>query len=279
MVEPGSQSRLGALLERPRFEVIPLKNVHAAVGHLPDQATVTVTASPSKGMGPTVDLAVELARSGFDVIPHISAKLTGSRAELESILERTAEAAITEAFVVGGDGEARGPFADGLALLEAMESVGHGFERIGVPGYPEGHPTIPGDVLDRALDDKAPYASAVTTQLCFDAATLGDWITGQRAAGMELPLYIGIAGVGEVRKLVAIAARIGVGDSRRFLSATSGLLGRLVRPGGYAPDGLLTALADLPEEPLSEVSGFHIYTFNQIETTERWRREFRAAVG
>ncbi|MGD2043206.1 MAG: methylenetetrahydrofolate reductase, partial [Acidimicrobiia bacterium] len=126
-------------LSSPKYELIPLKNVLDQSAFLPDGATVSVTASPQKGMTATVDLTVELKERGFDAIPHISARLTSDRTELAGILERLDEARIHQAFVVGGDAEEHGEFFDGLALLAAMEEMGHGLTEIGIPGYPEGH--------------------------------------------------------------------------------------------------------------------------------------------
>lgn len=272
------RERLASLLLRPKYELIPLKNVMDQIAHLPEDAIVTVTASPAKGMKATVELAIALTDRGFQVIPHLSARLTKDHQELEWILGEIGATDISEAFVVGGDEEEAGAFPDGLSLLEAMEDIGHPFERIGVPGYPEGHPFISDEALQQALEAKSRYSSSVTTQMCFDDEALSKWIGEQRGLGLELPVYLGIPGVAEVRKLFGIAARIGVGDSRRFLSANTGLLGRLVRPGGYAPDELLASLSSTWTDPAAKVAGVHIYTFNQVETTERWRAEFLAVL-
>ena len=40
---------------------------------------------------------------------------------------------------------------------------------IGVPCYPQGHPTIPDETLLAALTAKAPLVDYMTTQMCFDA--------------------------------------------------------------------------------------------------------------
>lgn len=267
------RTSLVSLLQNPTYEVIPLKNAMVAATHLPERSTVSVTASPSKGMAATMALAAELAGRGFRVIPHLSARLTESHVELEKVIDASNDAGITEAFVVGGDAAVAGPFPDGLSLLEAMADLGHPFTRIGIPGYPEGHPDIPDDSLDQALENKAPYAAWVTTQMCFSDRAVATWVRDQRRRGIDLPVVIGLPGVAEVRKLLSIATRIGVGDSARFLSSHSGL-GKLVRPGGYAPDELLTALAPLYTEPGAGIAGLHVYTFNQVETTERWRKTF-----
>ena len=64
------------LLRSPRFEVFPAGGVEDAVGEwLPAGRTVTVTASPAKGLDATLDLTERLAGRGYRVVPHISARL------------------------------------------------------------------------------------------------------------------------------------------------------------------------------------------------------------
>jgi len=100
----------------------------------------------------------------------------------------------------------------------------------------------------------------------------------RRAAGLTLPVTIGVPGVAELHKLIEISARIGVRDSRRFASKNTALVGRILRPGGYRPDGLLAGLTPLLLDPLADVRGLHLYTFNQVETTEEWRRAYLAGL-
>jgi methylenetetrahydrofolate reductase (NADPH) len=168
------------VLDRPKYELIPLKNVLDQADRLPAGATVSVTASPQKGMAATVDLAVELARRGFDPIPHISARLTSDRSELAGILDRLDTAGIRKAFVVGGDSEEYGEFFDGLALLTAMTEIGHSLAEIGVPGYPEGHHIVDLPTIEQALEDKLPFASYVTSQMCFVPEAIATWVRGLR---------------------------------------------------------------------------------------------------
>jgi len=268
-----------AALQHPKYELIPLKNVLEQSGFLPDGAVVSVTASPAKGMMATVDLAIELKSRGFDAIPHLSARLTADKAELEGILGALDRAGITKAFVVGGDVPDHGEFFDGLALLTAMEEIGHGLTEIGIPGYPEGHHIVDVATISKALQDKTPYASYVTTQMCFTPDAISEWVKEIRASGIGLGVYIGIPGVAELAKLITLSLRIGVGASARFLSKNKSLAGRLVRPGGYAPDNLVLGLAPLLADPVAAVLGFHVYTFNRVETTEEWRHDMLEALG
>ncbi len=270
-----ARAALAAAVGDPLFELVPLKNVGPQSAFLPPGATVSVTASPTKAMDATIELAESLAARGFVVVPHLSAHMVRDRAHLAEILRRCDGAGITRAFVVGGDSEHPGEFRDGLSLLRAMADLGHHFDELGVPCYPQGHPVIPDDVLLKALVDKAPFVQSMTTQLCFDASAIGRWVAARRADGIELPVIVGIPGVAEPQKLLSIAARIGVKDTKRFVMKNTGFVLRMVRSGGfYKPDGLLDDLAPLFADRAAGVGGIHLYTFNQVEATEAWRRPF-----
>lgn len=266
------------VLEHPKYELIPLKNVLDQSQHLPEGAVVSVTASPQKGMMGTIDLTLELMDRGFDAIPHLSARLTKDRPELEAILKRLDDSGVRKAFVVGGDVEDPGEFFDGLALLTAMEEIGHGMTEIGIPGYPEGHHIVDVPTITKALLDKLPYASYVTSQMCFVPDAIDDWVRELRESGVGIAVYLGIPGVAELTKLISLSMRIGVGPSARFLSKNKSLAGRLVRPGGYSPDDLIVGLAPLLADPVANIHGFHVYTFNRVETTEAWRKEMLDAL-
>jgi len=259
------------VLANPIFELIPLKNVIADASHLPQGATVSVTASPAKGMEATMDLCEELSEMGFDVVPHLSARLTEDRQELETILERSRSLQMTRAFVVGGDAADPGEFLDGYSLLSAMQEIGHPFSEIGIPSYPEGHAEIPDDALDQALLDKQPFADSMTTQMCFSGEAIEGWAKRQRAAGVTLPLILGMPGVADRMRLLKISARIGVGDSLRFLRKNTGAAAKFVMPGGYNPAELLEEVGSTLDDPEMDVTGVHVYTFNSCEATEEWR--------
>ena len=79
-------SGLEALLTSPRFEVIPGKGTEQAVAEwVPAGMTVTVTASPVKGLEPTIELAEKLAGRGYRVVPHLAARSVASDAHLAEI--------------------------------------------------------------------------------------------------------------------------------------------------------------------------------------------------
>ena len=273
------RAALARVLTAPTFELIPLKNVQEAAAELPPGSTVSVTASPAKGIEATVELTIDLQGQGFHAIPHLSARMVRDRGHLAELLARLREAGIDRAFVVGGDADDPGEFLDGLSLLRAMAEAGGGPSEIGVPCYPQGHTDIPDAALLQALRDKAPFASYMTTQLCFNAGAIATFLAARRAEGIELPVKIGIPGVAEAQKLLAISARIGVRDTKRFLMKNSRFVGQLLTSAGiYRPTRLLEQLAPVIVDPVAHVIDLHVYTFNQVTSTEAWRAEFLASL-
>ena len=276
----GERRALARVLASPTFELVPLKNALVVADHLPARATVSVTASPAKGIEATVELSVALEVAGFRAVPHLAARQVRNRAHLRTLLGRLRDGGIDRAFVVGGDAQEPGDYADGLSLLLAIADLGIGPREIGIGCYPQGHPVIPDEVLLGALRDKAPFASYMTTQLCFDAPAIARFIAARRAEGISLPVKLGIPGVAEVAKLMAITARIGVRDTRRFLMKNSRFVGQLLTSGGvYRPTDLLETLAPLIAEPWAAgIIDLHLYTFNQVASTETWRRDLLATL-
>ena len=256
---------------------MPLKNAIDKAAHLPPGATVSVTASPAKGLEATVALSEQLQAAGFRAVPHVSARMVRDRQHLCDLVAWLEGAGVRRAFVVGGDEKEPGDYPDGLSLLREMAEIGHPLDEIGIPCYPEGHAFIADGALLEALRAKAPFASYMTTQLCFDPSAIDSWIRARRAEDISLPVHIGIPGVAEPHKLLAIAARIGVADTHRFLSKNVRFVARLLRSGGfYKPDGLLDGLGPTVADPAAEVVDLHLYTFNAVDATERWRKDYLA---
>lgn len=270
------ETPLVRLLQDPRFELVPVRDAWQHAVHLPPGARVTVTVSPRRGLDPTLDLAGHLAAHGFRVAPHLGARLVRHEAHLKEIVRRLARADIKDLFVVAGDASRpAGKFSSSVELLSALASLGHPFERIGIAGYPGGHPFLDEDTLLRALEAKQPFASYIVTQLCFDPPAIAGWLVRMRRHGITLPAYVGVPGAAEMSKLFRISIRIGVGDSIRFLRKTSGASGFLRRWLGsdrFPPEEIVQAIAPYVDDPTCKIEGLHIYTFNQVASTEGWRR-------
>ena len=84
----------------------------------------------------------------------------------------------------------------------------------------------------------------------------------------------------EPGRLLAIASRIGVADTHRFLVKNTRFIARLLRSGGfYRPDGLLQALAPLIADETARIVDLHMYTFNAVAEFEVWRRRYLERLG
>jgi methylenetetrahydrofolate reductase (NADPH) len=263
---------LGAAAATMGYEVLPLKGVREKVlESVPPTVPLTITASPRKGLAATVELAARLTEDGYQVVPHLSARLTRDRLELTAVLAQLAEAGIRGLFVIGGDGEPRGAYSCALELLSDIHESGYQFDDIGIAGYPEGHALIDDQDLVRALAAKAPLAHHITTQMCFDPERIRAWASALPAQGVNLPVRVGVPGAVARQKLVRISASIGLGDSARFLRKQQQLLWRFFLPGGYDSGSILRRL-DLPVATAANITGFHVFTFNDLSGTERWRQ-------
>ena len=266
---------LAVSLLRPRFEIIPLKGVEEQLAHLPREAVVTVTASPTKGMEATLELTERVAALGQRAVPHLSARMFTGRDQLESVLARLVASGIREVFVVAGDlAEPQGPYEGAAELLEEMDGLGVRFDRVGITGYPEGHAFIPDRTTIEAMTRKVPYATHIVSQICYDPELIRGWIHALRARGVQLPIFIGLPGVVDRARLLRVSMRVGLGDSVRFLSKQGEVATRML--SGYRPDELIDSLSDLVDDPRHGVAGWHLFTFNEVERTERWRRQMLA---
>ncbi|PSP20516.1 methylenetetrahydrofolate reductase [Halobacteriales archaeon QH_10_65_19] len=265
------------LLADPRFELMPFDSIEKQVSHLPDDATITITASPSLGLEDTVTWAENLAEDGYEVIPHIAARYVESEDHLDEIANRLDAAGVTAMFVPGGDREEPvGEFDSAYQLLTSLDDLGHEFDDIGITGYPEGHQFLDNEELAESMEQKAPYATYIATQICYDPEAIVDWIDLIRdERGIDLPVDVGIPGVMKYQRLIGISRKVGVGDSVRFLQKTTGILGFLREfigsRGKYEPDDLIDGLAPYTDDPHYNIRGLHIYTFNQVPDTEAWR--------
>lgn len=273
-------SQLVDLVHHISYEVMPFKNTERDVlDSVPTEVPLTVTVTEVKGIDATLDLTERLTRHGYAVSPHLPARQFVDERHVADVVARLRESHIRSVFVVGGDApEPAGAFQDAYALLRAMEENDHPFEEVGIGGYPEGHAAIPQDALELALRQKAPLATRILTQICFDATTTANWAVGIAQSGVGLPVYVGMPGPVNRQKLMRISAGIGLGQSARFLRKQQSLLWRFLLPGGYDPTKLVKRLGTAVPKSDGDIRGLHIFTFNELRQTELWRQRLLSAV-
>jgi methylenetetrahydrofolate reductase (NADPH) len=270
----GSDGTLGGAFDDVSYEVLPFRETEQkVVAHVAVTTPLTVTASPTRGIEPTVSVAERLAGHGYRVTPHLAARMIADDAHLGEIVGRLKNAGVDSALVIGGDSmDPVGRYADAQALLVALDTIGHHFAEIGIGGYPEGHAFIPDQVLTEALREKSRLASYIATQICFDATKIVEWARALKRRGIELPVRVGVPGAVSRRKLLRISLTVSVGDSVRFLQKQQSMFWRFLMPRGYKPNKLIRGLVPHLGAADNNLQGFNIFTFNDLETTERWRR-------
>jgi methylenetetrahydrofolate reductase (NADPH) len=267
-----STTTLRTLVSGMRFEVLPLQGALARASRLPPGSQIAITADPDQGMEPTIELAVALAQAGFDVIPHLAAQMISDRADLVGVVERLEAVGIDSALVVGGVSDTPGEYSTAHELLEAIVDLDGPLQVFGIGGYPEGHHVIPDAAIDEAMEDKAPRAAWITTQICFDVERLEEWIRRQQAAGINVPIWVGVPGVADLTGLMSLGMRIGAGRSLDFMFQHPRLVTRLLRPGGRKASQLVQQIGELATDPELNIAGLHVFTYNQIRAAQRWRQ-------
>jgi methylenetetrahydrofolate reductase (NADPH) len=262
-------------LKRPRYEILPLDGIADEVAeHVPRGVKLTVTASPRLGLDATLGLAERLSAAGYAVAPHVSARLVRDTAHLQDLARRLRSAGVDDLFVIAGDpSEPAGEFERAAALLGVMGELRDRFSEIGISGYPESHHVISDEDTIEAMFEKEPMATYIVSQICFEADVIATWVRRVRDRGTFLPIWIGIPGAVDNRRLFQISRKIGLGESARFLRAHRGWVRRLALPRVYRSTALVKQLAPLIADPGARIAGFHIYTFNELERTEEWRRQ------
>ncbi len=271
------------LVESMHYEIMPTDKVGDQIALLPPHRTVSVTCSPKKGIDATLELSRRVLVAGHTPIPHLAARMVESASHARRIVSWFETNSVRNVFVIGGDAEfvADRPYPTATSLMEALCNAEVGLERIGSAAYPDGHATIPSDVLKRelsireALLSDARVSGWFSTQMCFDAELLVSWLQETRSGGISLPIHLGIPGAIDTTKLLTMGMRLGIGASLRYLSKNRSSVSRLVSPGGYDPMELLDTVA--PATGLLGIEALHVFTFNQVASTNDWRAKILAS--
>jgi methylenetetrahydrofolate reductase (NADPH) len=247
---------------------------------LPGGTPVYVNHLPRHRLLDTVPTLVAVRKAGLEPVPHIAARRIKDRVELRSFLERaTGEAGVQKALILGGDEpEAVGPYADGASLLREDLLTGCGLREVGLPGYPEGHPSIPAAVLERAFADKLMLAAAhglgtyVVTQFSFAPGRVVDYCARMARNAPGIPIYVGLAGPTNPVALLRFAQRCGVSASLRALGTQGMNAVRLVTHTD--PADQLAAIAHYcAAHSACNVVGVHLFTFGGVNAAVGWMNQ------
>jgi methylenetetrahydrofolate reductase (NADPH) len=244
---------------------------------LPAGTPVYVNHLPRHRLRDTLPTLIAVREAGLEPVPHIAARRIESSAEIEAFLKRAVrDAGVQKALVIGGDEtEARGPYADGAALIRDGLLAASGLREIALPGYPEGHPRIPRAALERDLAERLELLSAqrlgayVVTQFSFAPARVVEYCAGLARSAPGVSVYVGLAGPTDALALLRFAQRCGVSASLRALRAQGLDAVRLVTHTD--PSDQLAAIARYCSARADcNVVGVHLFTFGGVAAAARW---------
>ncbi len=245
----------------------------AALALLGRGTRVYISAVPTRPSEEVLGAAIRLRAAGLEPVPHVAVRNFPSADAFDDFLARlNGEAEVRRALVIAGDRVECGPFRRALDAIDSGVLRRRGIRSIGIAGYPDGHPRIGPNELNRALAEKIAAAEAtgltveIVTQFCFDARAMLDYVARLRAFGIEHPLRIGLAGPTSISALLRYASRCGVRASAQALARRSGLLRQMFAL--TVPDDLVRALAEAAPAHVAA----HFFSFGGVPSTARWAR-------
>lgn len=214
---------------------------------------------------------------GYVAVPHFASRRLSTHAALEHRISMlTSEAGVEDVLVIGGGLEQQaGDFGSTMEVIDTGLFDRYGIKKMGVAGHPEGSPDFDDAVAEEALKLKKAFAERtgievrVVTQFGFDAAKIIQWTDGLAAAGIDLPVHLGVAGPAKLTTLVKFAAMCGVGNSLDFLKKRASAITALV--SGFDPDEIVNPIE---QHALANTTGaikqIHVFPFGGMKKSTEW---------
>ncbi len=251
---------------------------------IPTETPIAVTYLPGEEVDARVAATIAVRELGFEPMPHFSARRITSEDDFEAYLKAVVEkAGVRRCFIVAGDPpEAQGPYSDTMSLIATGAFERSGIQAIGIGGHPEGHPNMSEAECWAVLEAKVHeierrgMAPLVVTQFGFDPDAFLGWLKALRARGITCPVRIGIPGPAGIKRLLAFAARCGVGASASVMKKYGVSITNLLGTAG--PDKLVDAFARGLGEEHGRVR-LHFYPFGGLTKTLEWINDYNRRNG
>ena len=223
---------------------------------LPELKDVYITFLPGGDFKDTATKSGELVQKGYNPIPHIPARSIENDNHLKEYINMCKDLGVKQCLVIGGSRDPVGKFDSSIQLLETGFFDGL---KIGIAGHPEGSPDISDAELEKAMQDKKPYADYIVTQWLLDPDPIIDFISKQ-----SVPVHVGITGPLKITSLIKFANIVGAKNSINFLKSNFTKALDLMKPKD--PNEIIGKLKDHSDN-------FHIYTFGGLKETNKWLME------
>ena len=285
-VENGTTPEMEAFLKGYSIEVMPrtAEKVEDFRALLAPGTRVYIAHIEGTPIEEMVATAKRLADDGYPVMPHFPARIIKDAATLADWIARyQGEAGVDQALLLaGGVNQPHGDFHSSMQMMETGLFDKAGFKRLHVAGHPEGNKDIDPnggmknveDALrwKQAFSERTDAKMALATQFAFDADPIIKWVDDLSAAGIKLPVHIGIAGPAKLQTLIKFAIACGVGPSLKVLQKRAMDVSKLLLP--YEPTEVLTKLAaHKAKNPEFNIEQVHFFPLGGIKTNATWAIE------
>ncbi|MEX0348610.1 MAG: methylenetetrahydrofolate reductase [Paracoccaceae bacterium] len=272
-----------AFLQDYSIEVMPrtAEKVEDFRALLPEGTRVYIAHIEGTPIEDMVKTAKRLAADGYPVMPHFPARIIKDAATLENWISMyQGEAGVEQALLLaGGVAKPHGDFESSMQLMETGLFDKAGFKRLHVAGHPEGNKDIDPDgstknvyealLWKQKFSERTDAKMALATQFAFEAKPIIEWANAVKAAGVDIPIHIGIAGPAKLQTLIKFAIACGVGPSLKVLQKRAMDVSKLLLP--YEPTDVVTELAEYKAaNPDFNITNVHFFPLGGIKTNANW---------
>lgn len=250
-----------------------LKTVHELNQFHPSYVSVTYGAGGTTRERTRAVVQRIIQEEKIPTIPHLTC-IGHSRQEMTEILDRYAEDSVKTILALRGDPPRNQPdydrsideFKYAADLVRFIKEHPHPF-KVGVAGFPEGHPGTPNrltemDHFKAKIDEGADY---ICTQLFFDNHDFLDYRERCSLVGIDLPIVAGIMPItthSGMKRMAELAEGSNFPAALLRVLQAAGDDKAAVRQAGI--DYAIRQCQDLMQE---DVSGIHLYTLNKTGAT------------
>ena len=269
-------AKIGASIE------VSAKHVHDGKLHdqmLPKGTRVYIT---DVGVDPVADLiaaARKVTDMGYQTVPHIPARRIESESALEARLSGMVnEGGVRDILIIAGEAdEQMGPYSETLSVLQTGLIDKLGIQHVAVGGHPEGNVAYSGRDVMQVLKDKVGFGAEsdaefrIATQFGFDGPKFVEWAKAVKAAGIDAPIHLGVAGPAKVTTLIKYAAMCGVGNSLNFFKKRTSAIAQLATK--HSPEDVVNPIEQAWRDNAGNIVQLHVFPFGGLQASADWLTE------
>ena len=243
---------------------------------LPEGTDVFLNLFPKDELERQIEICRQIRNLGFTPIPHLAARRARSTDDIPRILGRfTTDAGVKDFLIIAGDLEQpAGDTKDSLEFIRTIGSNDFGIRRIGISGYPEGHPLISDEDLSTSQQEKIAILQeleiepVIVTQFSFDPDAIIRYCTELHSRYPDIQIKNGLPGPAKLTTLIRFAQRCGVKSSMKKLKSlpVSSSLRLMQR---VPPTRQAEAIGNYRLTQNENVT-VHLFTFGGLEASLDW---------